>query len=384
MTESELLKKLIFYRREIHKYPEMGNQEFKTANFVEKILKELKIPSRRLTKTGVLATLKGSGSGKCVALRADMDALPLHEKNSKPYKSRHPGVMHACGHDAHVAMLLGAGTLLRDEKFSGTIKLMFQPNEEGAGGAEQLIDQNILKSPKVDSVFGLHVNPRLPVGSVGLKPGPLMAAVDKFTIEITGKGGHAAYPHEGTDAIPIACEAVQALQTIVSRKTDPLDSVVLTVGTINGGSRFNILAGSVSMTGTVRTLSERVHQKVPKLLRQVLDGICKAHGAKFTLQYEVLGSVLSNDPKAVDLAGRVAQNLFGRGRVLSLDRASMGGEDFSEYLKYAPGCFIYIGTGSASPDRLVPWHHPEFDMDERALPVGSRLLAGVALEALQS
>ncbi len=399
MIDQALLKKLVALRRAIHQYPELGNNEFRTAALVEKTLREFRIPYKRLTRTGVVGILQGkrsenrsgnrsgarsNGSSKCVALRADMDALPLTEKGSKPYRSKIPGVMHACGHDAHVAMLLGAAALLKDRDFSGTIKLMFQPNEEGAGGALQLIDKGVMKNPRVDAVFGLHVNPRFPVGSIGIKPGPLMASVDKFTVTITGRGGHAAYPHEGLDPLPIACEVVTALQTIVARKTDPVDSVVVTVGTIQGGTRYNILAESVTLTGTVRTLSEKTHAAVPRWIRQILDGVTKAHGATFTLDYEVLGSVLSNDPKMAERAMRVGTKLAGKDKVIALSSASMGGEDFAEYLKDAPGCFIYIGTGSASKSKLVPWHHPEFDLNETAMPVGSKLLAELARDFLNS
>ena len=382
MNDAQLLKKLVALRRAIHRNPELGNREFKTAALVEKTLRGLRIPRRRISPTGVVATLS-SGRGKCVALRADMDALPLDEQNRTPYRSQVPGVMHACGHDAHVAMLLGAAALLSEKRdFKGTVRFLFQPNEEGAGGAKGLIKGGCMKNPTVDAVFGLHVNPRLPAGAVGLKPGPLMAAVDQFSIEIAGKGGHAAYPHEGVDAIPVAAELVQALQAVVSRKIDPLDAAVLTIGTIKGGTRFNILAESVELSGTVRTLSEKAHREIPRLIRRTAEGVCRAHGARARVRYQVLGSVLSNTPAMVEFSRRVASGLFGARRVLSLETATMGGEDFAEYLQSAPGCFIYIGTGPGEGRNLVPWHHPAFDIDESALPVGSKLLAGLARDFL--
>jgi amidohydrolase len=390
MNDSELLKKLIFWRRTIHQYPELGNHEFKTADFIEKNLKQLKIPFKRLTKTGIAAVLNNPKSAirnpqsKCIALRADMDALPLHEKNPSPYRSKNPGVMHACGHDAHVAMLLGAATLLAEKKdLNGTVKLLFQPNEEGAGGALDLIQKGVMKNPKVHAVFGLHVNPRLPAGTIGIKEGPLMAAVDKFTIEIIGKGGHAAYPHEGRDPIPVTAEIIQALQTILSRKIDPVEPAVVTIGTIQGGSRYNILAEKVTLTGTVRTLSESVHAKIPKIMREVLAGICKAHGIAFKLQYDIIGSVLSNSESMTDFARKTAERIFEKSKLYPLKNPSMGGEDFAEYLKFSPGCFIYIGTGSKSNKGLIPWHHPEFDIEEYAMPVGSKLLAGIAEDFLK-
>lgn len=382
MNEKELQNKIVKIRREIHKNPELGNCEFKTAELVGKNLKALKIPFKRVAKTGVIAFLRGKNPGKCVVLRADMDALPIQEKSNKNYKSKNPGMMHACGHDAHTAMLLGAATILSEKRdFNGMVKFAFQPNEEGAGGAKGLIKNGLMKNPEVDAVFGLHVDPRIPLKMIGIKSGPLMAAVDKFVIEIIGIGGHAAYPHEGKDPIVAASEIVQSIQSIVSRKVDPLEPVVITVGKIEGGTQYNVLAEKVFLTGTVRTLSENLHRKIPGMIRETVSGICKAHGVKFKIHYEILGTVLSNDYAVADFSVRIAQKCFGKNRIKKIERASMGGEDFSEYLKNAPGCFIFLGTGS-SGKKFVPWHHPEFDIDESVLPVGAKLLASLASEFL--
>ena len=388
MSEEKFLKELVRIRREIHRYPELGSGEFKTAKLIEKVLTSLKISHKRAAKTGVVAVLGNKSASKktraprCIALRADMDALPLTEKTNKPYRSKNPGVMHACGHDAHVSMLLGAAMILSRKKFPGTVKLFFQPNEEGAGGARSLISQGAMRNPVVDAVVGLHVNPRLPTGVVGLKEGPLMAAVDKFTIEVLGAGGHAAYPHEGKDAVLIASEIVGSLQSIASRKIDPLEPVVVTVGMFHSGARYNILAEKAVLTGTVRTLSEKTHRRVPELIRQIADGVTRAHGGSFKLIYERIGSVLSNTPSVVKLSRRVAMNLFGQSKVQELDTASMGGEDFAEYLKISPGCFIYMGTGNKSLRTEIPWHHAQFDLDEKAMPAGAKLLAGITEEFL--
>ncbi len=378
---NKFLDQLIAIRRKIHRYPELGEREFRTAQFIEKNLRALKIKFRRVGKTGVLASL-GQGA-RCIALRADMDALPLMEKKPLPYASKNRGVMHACGHDAHVAMLLGAAMLLAQKKnLPGVVKFFFQPNEEGSGGAKSLVSAGVMQNPKVQAVVGLHVNPRFPTGKIGLKPGPLMASVDKFTLEIFGQGGHAAYPHEGKDAILIAAEAILALQSIVSRRIDPLEPAVLTIGTMQGGARYNILAEKVTLTGTVRTLSSKTQAQIPRFMRQILQGVTKSHGGKYKLDYQTIGALLANDPKVCALSRQVAARVFGESQIVDLETASMGGEDFSEYLRQAPGCFIYIGTGNKALGTQFPWHHPEFNIDERALIVGSTLLSEVAQEFL--
>src|SRR3989338_1005677 len=386
MTEAQFLQKLIFWRREIHKNPELGGQEFKTKKLIEKTLKEFGIPYKKISKTGILAFLNRSKSANdpCIALRSDMDALPLNEISKKNYASKNPGIMHACGHDAHVAMLLGACIkLYKNKDLKGIVKFFLQPNEEGAGGAKELIQEGVMQNPKVNGIFGLHVNPRLSSGKIGLKSGPLMAAVDQFEIKIFGNGGHAAYPHEGKDALLIGAEIVQALQTIVSRKIDPVEPCVVTVGTFQSGSRYNILAGDATLTGTVRTLSEKIHRKIPKLIHQIVQGICKAHQARFKISYNILGSVLSNHKEMTELAKDTAQELFGKECVEELEKPSMGGEDFAEYLKIASGCFIYLGVGKNENEPMFPWHHPQFDLDESSLPKGADLLAGIAKKFLK-
>lgn len=386
MTETQFLQKLIFWRREIHKNPELGGQEFKTKKLIEKTLKEFGIPYKKISKTGILGILNYSKSANspCIALRADMDALPLNEISQKNYASKNPGVMHACGHDAHVAMLLGACLKLSQTKdLKGTVKFLFQPNEEGAGGAKEMLDGLAMQNPKVNAIFGLHVNPRLASGKIGIKSGPLMAAVDQFEIKILGNGGHAAYPHEGNDALLIGAEVVQALQTIVSRKVDPVEPCVITVGTFQSGERYNILAQDAALTGTVRTLSEKLHGEIPKMILQIVKGICKAHKAKFKISYNSLGSVLSNHKGMTELAKNTAQELFGKQSIQELEKPSMGGEDFAEYLKNAPGCFIYLGVRKNESKTMIPWHHPQFDLDESSLPKGAYLLAGIAKKFLK-
>ncbi len=383
MDNASIRQRVISLRRKIHQYPELGRQEFKTTDLVCKTLKSAGIPFKRFKPTGVVALLKGRRPGPCVALRADMDALPLEERTPSPFRSRHPGVMHACGHDGHTAMVLTAALVLAEEKdaLCGSVKFLFQPDEEGAGGAKILISGGALKNPDVDAVFGVHVNPRLPAGTLGVKPGPLMASVDRFTLDILGEGGHGAYPHEGRDAVVIAAQVVNALQTLASRRIDPVEPVVVTIGTIEGGRRFNVLAESVRMTGTVRTLSHDLQRRMPGLIKEIVGGVVKAHGGRYKLDYQVLGHPLVNDGRMTELAARAAEQVVGAKKTLRLDRASMGGEDFSEYLDRVPGSFVYVGTGA---DRRTkrPWHHPSFFLHEGSLEVGVKFLCAVARESL--
>jgi amidohydrolase len=278
-------------------------------------------------------------------------------------------------------MVLTAALALAEERDSlrGSVKFLFQPDEEGAGGAKILIRGGALKN--VEAIFGIHVNPRLPAGTIGIKPGPLMASVDRFTIDILGEGGHGAYPHEGRDAVVIAAQVVSALQTLASRRIDPVDPVVVTIGTIEGGRRFNVLAESVRMTGTVRTLSHDLQRRMPGLMEEVIAGVTKAHGARYKLDYEVLGHPLVNDAQMAALATEAAERAVGRRNVLRLDRPSMGGEDFSEYLDRVPGCFAYLGTGADQRTKR-PWHHPSFFLHEGSLEVGVKFLCALARESL--
>lgn len=383
MNDQQILKTAVSLRRRIHRHPELGWREFKTTELIARTLRSAGIPHRRFSPTGVMAWL-GRGRGPCVALRADMDALPLDERPRWPHRSRQAGVMHACGHDAHTAMVLTVALSLAKgaRSLPGTVKFFFQPDEEGAGGARRLIRQGVMRSPKVDAVFGIHVNPRLPAGTIGVKAGPLMAAVDRFTLVVRGEGGHGAYPHEGKDAVVMAAQVVGALQNIVARRVDPVEPVVLTVGTIQGGRRFNVLAESVTLTGTVRTLSREWHEKMPRLIRETVAGVVRSQGGTYDLTYEVLGRPLVNDGDMADLARDAAVRLLGPKRVVLLDRPSMGAEDFAEYLQEAPGCFVYLGTGADDRTRR-PWHHPAFFLHEPSLLAGVRFLEALARESLQ-
>ena len=378
--KKDFLKKLIQIRRTIHKNPELGNAEFKTAAFVEKNLKGLGIKTRRIARTGVVGILKGEKSTankKVLAFRADMDALPIQEKTGKSYASKRNGIMHACGHDANTTMVLGAAMLLSKERksFSGTVKFIFQPNEETSGGAKDMIKAGVLKNPRPDAMVGIHVNPWIKTGVLGLKSGAMMAAVDKFTIEVLGEGGHGAYPNLAKDAIVIMAEIISSLQTIVSREISPLEPAVLTIGSIAGGERYNIIADKVTVVGTVRTLNKQLRKIIRKKIEKKVKGITSIYGTKYKFNYEALGNPLFNSPAILELCRRAGIRLLGRKNVKMIDQPSMGGEDFAEYLAFVPGCFIYMGT---KKNKSHPWHHELFDIDESAMPEGSAVLSAIA------
>ncbi|MCB4791800.1 MAG: M20 family metallopeptidase [Elusimicrobia bacterium] len=385
--DNKISKNLISIRRQIHTNPELSSCEFKTAAFIEKKLKQAGIKTIRLAKTGVIGIINGTGTAngkkRSFALRADIDALPIKEETNKPYASKNSGVMHACGHDANTTIVLGAGFLLNRERrsFSGTVKLIFQPSEEDGNGAAALIKAGVLLNPRVEAIVGVHVNPWLKTGEIGLKYDEMMAAVDKFNIEILGNSGHGAYPHLGKDAVVIASQVINSIQTVVSRETDPTEPIVITIGKIQGGNRYNVLCGKVELEGTVRTLNEKLHRLVPKIIEKKIKYITKAYGAGYKFNYEVVGYPLRNTKKILELCKKTGENILGKNRVKILKKPSMGGEDFSEYLRQVPGCFVYLGS---SKKNSYSWHHEKFDIDENVLSNGANLLFEIAKEFLNS
>lgn len=383
----EFEKQLIDVRRKIHEFPELGNEEVKTTAFLEKKLKEAGIQTRRITKTGLTAVIKGEKpssdkKNKTFALRADIDALPIQEKTNKPYSSKNNGVMHACGHDANCTMVLGSALLLNKQRkeFSGEARFIFQPNEESSGGAIDMINAGVLKNPQPQAIVGIHVSPWLPTGVLGLKSKEMMAAVDRFTIEIIGEGGHGAYPHLSKDAIVTASHVIIALQSLVSREINPTDSAVLTIGVINGGERFNIICGNVKIVGTVRTLNEDLRKFIKKQIEKKVKCITSAFGAKFKINYEALGNALINNNEILELCKNTGIKILGEKNIKALEKPSMGGEDFAEYLQHIPGCFLYIG---ARKKEFYPWHHEKFDIDEAVLLKGAQLLSAIAQSFLK-
>lgn len=369
------------WRTALHQEPELSLQEERTREKVVAALTELGIPFRTFDDfPAVVGTIGADRPGPVVALRADMDALPVTEETGLAFRSRYPGRMHACGHDVHMACLLGAAAMLSraPRASAGPIRLLFQPAEEegNRGGALPLIERGGLEHPKVDFVVGQHVDPSLPLGTVGWRIGPLMAAADAFKITVRGRGGHAASPHQGPDAIVVASEIVAGLQALVSRVRDPVDPVVVSVGSIHGGTRHNILPNEVVLEGTVRTLRPETRSLIERALRRRVRSLAASLGATLRIEYRAGYPPTVNDASATT---RVAQALsveFGRNRVVEVEHPLMGAEDFSRYLERVPGTFLRLGVGERN--RPASLHSSTFAPDERALVLGAAALATAA------
>ena len=365
----DIEKNIIDWRRDFHQYPELGFDEHRTSKIIGEALKEMGLaPKMNVGKTGVTADLT-FGEGPTIALRADMDALPMQEASGLDFSSKHDGVMHACGHDGHMAMLLGAAKVLTQngDSFNGTVRFIFQPAEEGAGGARYMIEDGCLDG--VDEIYGIHVWNYQPVGEVGITDGPVLAAADLFEIDIKGIGGHGAAPQGTVDAVVVASHLVQALQTIVSRNTNPLESTVVTIGTISGGHNFNIIADEVTLSGTARAYTEENRNLIKTRMAEIIDGVAKTFGAEISFDYEDGYPPTINHTDPVNKVLKAAQRVVGE--KAGMPYLSMGGEDFSYYLQKIPGCFFFVG--SAPNDQKLfetPHHCSHFTMDERALLVG--------------
>lgn len=370
-----LAPEIVANRREFHMHPELGFEEVRTAGRLVRLLTSYGLEVETMVGTGVVAYLRGSKPGKTLLVRADIDALPVQELASHEYRSQHDGKMHACGHDAHMAILLGVAKVLasRQKELAGTVKLVFQPAEEGPGGALPMIEAGVLENPKVEAALGFHVWNNLPVGEIGVRSGPVMANTDQFDLVIEGKGGHGAMPHLSVDAIAVAGQVITALQTIVSRNVSPLDSAVVTLGKIRGGDRHNIIAQSVELSGTVRSFSKAVGDMLPKRIEDVVSGITQAMGADFRLDYHRTYPATVNDPGMTELVRQAALKVVGEGRVQETE-PSMGGEDMAYFLREVPGCYFFIGTANPEKGLDNPHHHPGFDIDERGLPIGAKVV----------
>ena len=358
------------YRRDFHQYPELSFQEYRTAETISKHLESFGIEHRtEVGKTGVVGEIV-FGDGPTIALRADMDALPIQEVGDLKYKSKNEGVMHACGHDGHMAILLGAANALSKNKKlkKGKVRFIFQPAEEGAGGARYMIKDGCLD--QVDEIYGLHLWNYQPVGEIGVKNGPIMAAADMFDIIIKGKGGHGATPQVTVDAIVVASNLITMLQTIVSRNTNPLDNTVVTIGEINGGQNFNVIADEVRLTGTTRAYTENNRNMIKKRMQNIIDGVSKSFGAEIVLKYKEGYPPTVNHEDPAKLVLEASSMVVGKGA--GYPYLSMGGEDFSYYLQKVPGCFFFVGSAPDKNNILsTPHHCSHFDIDERSLLIGA-------------
>jgi len=368
-------------RRDLHRIPETAYTEEKTAVYVAEYLKTLGMPLRTgIAKFGVMATLDTGRNGPCLLIRADMDALPLTEETGLPFASEHPGSMHACGHDAHMAMLMGAAGILKDleKDLCGTVKFVFQPAEEGPGGAKPMIAAGVMENPTVDYALGCHVWPDVPEGAIGVKAGPLMAAMDRFDLKIIGRGGHGAMPHQCVDALEIGCQVVGALQRIASRQMNPLTPTVVSVGSFHAGSTFNVIAPEAEMCGTTRTFEREVWQSWPQRLDKIIGGVCSAMGADYELTFSPGYPPTINDPEMAEVVRRCAAAVVGDDKVVE-PHPTMGGEDMAFFLERARGCYFCLGVGRKGG---VPIHNPRFDFNEDILLNGVETFCRVALELL--
>jgi amidohydrolase len=372
-------------RRHIHMYPELGFKEHETSKYIQRRLGEIGVPFKAgIAQTGILGVVDGKRPGKTVLLRADIDALPIDELNEVPYKSTKPGVMHACGHDAHTAVLLGAAQLLKGRDFAGTVKLVFQPCEERApGGAIKMIEEGVMEDPRVDAAFGLHVTPQLEVGQLGYRAGPASAASDRFTITVVGKGGHAARPNSCVDAVVVGAHLVVAMQTLVSRETSPIQPAVVTVGAIHAGDAHNVIPGEATIRGTVRTYDPDLRNQMSQRLRDLAQGIARAMRAEANVEYTFGYPPLVNDPAMTELARAAGAEIVGAENLNDPEQA-LGGEDMAYFLQRAPGCFFRLGTGNRARGITYGNHHAKFDVDEAALPIGAAAMAATALRFLSS
>jgi amidohydrolase len=372
---------VIGWRRSIHAHPELGFQEHATSGLVERELKRAGIATQRVAGTGIVGLIEGTQAGKTIALRADMDALPLQERSGEEFASVVPDVMHACGHDAHTAMLLGAAVSLAPQRsqIAGNIKFIFQPAEEGPGGAKPMIEAGVLENPHVDAAVMIHVLPLLPAGVIGWRTGPMMASADEFRLEILGRGGHAASPHLGVDTIPVAAEIVTALQRIASREIDPLESVVLSIGTIKGGYRTNIIADKTETSGTVRCFNEALRSTIPDRIARIARGICEAHGARHELTYELGYPSVCNDARLANLVADIARHVSEVSDVVELPAPRMGAEDFAFFAQLVPGCMLRLGVAPVGDEDPPMLHSPQFRLEESSLRAGVAIFRELAL-----
>ncbi|HKP86629.1 MAG TPA: amidohydrolase [Blastocatellia bacterium] len=389
LTESDVAQ-VIEDRRDFHAHPELAYNERRTAQAVyERLAAHGYEVTRGVGRTGVVGLLEGlkqaseadsEAAPRALLYRADMDALPVREENEVAYRSLNDGVMHACGHDAHVAIALGVAKRMARERdrLRGHLKFAFQPAEEGGNGAVAMIEDGVLENPRVTTVTGLHVWNNFPVGTVGIYAGPMMAAVDEFELTVQGRGGHGAMPQQTVDAIVVAAQVITALQTIVSRNVSPLDAAVVTVGKLTAGTAFNIIADTAHLRGTVRTFNRETHGRIPEMFERVVRGVCESMSASYRLDYRRQTPPLVNSEEVCELVAEAAAEVVGRERILRDESVrTMGGEDMSYFLERVPGCYFFLGTRNEARGLTHPHHSPRFDIDESALATGVEIMTRV-------
>ncbi|MFL5028136.1 MAG: M20 aminoacylase family protein [Microvirga sp.] len=374
---ADLADEVAAWRRDFHENPELLFDVHRTAGIVAEKLKSFGCDEvvTGLGRTGVVGVIKGrsNNSGKVIGLRADMDALPIEEATNVPHKSKVPGKMHACGHDGHTAMLLGAAKYLAETRnFDGTAVVIFQPAEEGGGGGNEMLKDGLMERFGVNEVYGMHNMPGIPVGQFAIRPGAMMAAADRFTINIEGKGGHAARPHDCIDPVVVSAHVITALQTVASRSVDPLDSVVVSVCTVKAGDAFNVIPQTAMLLGTVRTLSPDVRDLAETRIRAIVENVCAAFGAKAEIDYDRGYPVTMNDPDKTEFMANVARAVSGENAVDTTVLPLMGAEDFSYMLEQRPGAYIFLGNGDTAGV-----HHPAYDFNDEASPYGVSLWAKI-------
>jgi amidohydrolase len=364
------------WRRHLHQRPELGFQEHLTAEFIRQKLQDWGIEHQTgIAGTGIVAIVSGRSLGRVLAIRADIDALPIQEENPVPYRSQHPGRMHACGHDGHTAIALGTAYYLsrHPEQFAGQVKIIFQPAEEGPGGAAPMIEAGVLRQPDVEAIIGLHLWNNLPLGAIGLREGALMAAVELFELTLQGKGGHGAMPHQTVDSILVGAQIVSALQAIVARNLDPIQSGVVTVGEFQAGHTHNVIADKARLSGTVRYFDPSLDGFFRRQIERIVSGICQSHGATYSLDYRALYPPVINDRVMVELVRTVAETVIETPAGIVPNCQTMGGEDMSFFLQAVPGCYFFLGSANLNKGLTYPHHHPWFDFDETALGIGVEL-----------
>ena len=382
----EIHQWIVEKRRTIHRHPELMYEEFKTSKLVQETLKDLQIPFQKdIAITGVVGII-GSGEEPCIALRADMDALPIHEETDVDFKSQIDGKMHACGHDCHTAMLLGAARILKEneDKIEGTVKLIFQPAEEGGAGGKMMREQGVLEKPKVRQIFALHVAGTMPMGTLASKEGTLLAATSSIKILVKGNGGHAAAPHHTIDPVVTGSKIVVELQTLISRELSPLESGVISITMANAGSATNVIPSTMELQGTIRSLTSEGISKLQNRVKEVAESIAIANRCEAEVSFpgnDYPPTV--NDADCWELGKAAAKDILGQEKVSEMN-SIMGGEDFAYYTEEIPGCFSFLGVGNPEIDAVYDVHHPMFKVDEEALPLGTAVHVNTAIKALES